>query len=100
MMLHRTDLKTCYVGLLWISRHRKLYGQSPDPAVERAIERLEDALAMSATGPEGQAPVVSWLTTKQAAERLQCSTRHVRRIAERLGGRRDGRDWLIPERML
>jgi hypothetical protein len=93
-MIDRTDLKTCRVGLLWIRRHRELHHQPADHAVDRAIEHLEDAL--SASGPEDEAPDHNWLTTKQAAQQWGCSIRHARRIAEHLGGRKDGRDWLIP----
>ena len=99
-MLDHTDLKTCRVGLLWIRRHRELYRQPADPAVDRAIGHLEATLSVSASGPEDEAPEQNWVTTRQAAERWGCSTRHVRRIAEQLGGRKDGRDWQIPERAL
>lgn len=97
VMLDHIDLKTCRVGLLWIQRHRELYRQPADPAVDRAIEHLEEVLSVSARGPKDDAVEENWVTTKQAAERLGCSARHIRRIAERLCGRRDGRDWLIPE---
>jgi len=96
-MVDVTDLETCRVGLLWIRRHRQLHSQPPSPAIERAVEHLEQALAASASGPEDEAAEQNWLTTKQAAELLGCSTRHARRIAQRTGGRKDGRDWLIPE---
>jgi hypothetical protein len=95
--LDRTDLETCRVGLLWIQRHRELHRQPTSPSIERAIEHIEGILSVSACGPEDEAPEQNWVTTRQAAERWGCSTRHVRRIAEQLGGRKDGRDWLIPE---
>ena len=100
MTLDRFDLKTCRVGLLWIQRHRELYRQPANPAIDRAIEHLEEILSVSASGPEDEAAQQNWITSKQAAERWGCSTRHVRRIAEQLGGRKDGRDWQIPEREL
>jgi hypothetical protein len=97
MTLHRTDLETCRVGLLWIQRHRELHRQPTSPSIERAIEHIEKVLSMSACGPEGEAPEDNWITTRQYAERWGCSTRHARRIAPLIGGRKDGRDWLIPE---
>jgi hypothetical protein len=100
MMIDRTDLSTCRVGLLWIRRHRELHHQPPHPAIERAIEHLEDILSMSASGPEDEAPEQNWVTTKQAAQQWGCSTRHARRIANQRGCRKDGRDWLIPEEAL
>ena len=50
MILDHTDLKTCRVGLLWIRRHRELYRQAADPAVDRAIGHLEEILSVSARG--------------------------------------------------
>ena len=96
-MLDRTDLTTCRVGLLWIRRHRELHHQPAHPAINRAIEHLEVTLSMSANGPEDEAAEDNWITTRQYAERWGCSTRHARRIAPLIGGRKDGRDWLIPE---
>jgi hypothetical protein len=95
--LDRFDLKTCRVGLLWIQRHRELHRQPANPAIDRAIEHLEVTLSMSASGPEVKAAEDNWITTRQYAERWGCSTRHARRIAPLIGGRKDGRDWLIPE---
>jgi excisionase family DNA binding protein len=95
--LNRHDLETCRVGLLWIRRHRQLFNQPPHPAIERAFEHLEEALATSSSGPEDEAEEQNWITTKEAAELLGCSTRHARRIARRTGCRKDGRDWLIPK---
>ena len=100
MTLDRTDLETCRVGLLWIRRHRELHRQPASLAIQRAIERLDETLAMSASGPEDEAAQQNWITTRLYAERWGCTTRHARRIAPLLGGRKDGRDWLIPEEAL
>jgi hypothetical protein len=95
-MLDHIDLKTCRVGLRWIQRHRVLHRQPADPAIDRAIEHLEETISMSASGPEDEATQQNWITTKEAAERWGCSQRHARRIAAQ-HGRKNGRDWLIPE---
>jgi hypothetical protein len=98
VILDHTDLKTCRVGLLWIRRHRELYRQAADPAVDRAIGHLEEILSVSARGPKDDAAEENWVTTRQAAEQWGCSPRHASRIAPRIGGRKSGRDnWLIPE---
>jgi hypothetical protein len=97
MMIDRSVLRTCRAGLMWIQGQRELHRQPADPAIDRAITSLDEALSMSACGPEDEAAQQNWLTTEQAAERFACTTRHVRRIAPKLGGRKDGRDWLIPE---
>jgi hypothetical protein len=96
-VIDRTDLETCRVGLLWIQRHRQLHRQPASPVIDRAISNLEDTLACSASGTNDAATQQNWVTTTTAAKRLGCSPRYVRQIAERLGGRKDGRDWLIPE---
>jgi len=95
--LDQTDLTTCRVGLLWIQRHRELHHQPAHPAIDRAIRNLDASLSMSASGPDDIAAQHNWITTGQYAERWRCSTRHARRITPLIGGRKDGRDWLIPE---
>jgi hypothetical protein len=95
--LNRHDLETCRVGLLWIRRHRQLFNQPPHPAIERAFEHLEEALASCSSATEDEAAGDNWATTKQAAELRGCSRSYIRRIAPHLGGRKDGRDWLIPK---
>jgi hypothetical protein len=96
-MLDDTDLQTCYRGLLWIRNLRQAHRQPPDPAVERAIEHLEDTLTSCASATKDAVAEHTWITTRQAAELRGCTQSYIRRIAEDLGGRKDGRDWLIPE---
>lgn len=63
------------------------------------------ALAAAATGqpdsddPHGDDPrdptTTEWITTKEAAQMLECSDRQTRRLAPGLGGRLTGGRWLI-----
>ena len=95
-MLDDTDLRNCRVGLHWIQSFRETHGQPPHPAFARALNALDIALAGSASGTEPVAVDEDWMTTTQVAERLGCSPRYVRRIADQLGAVKTGRDWRYP----
>lgn len=93
MTLDRTDLHMARVAVAWYVRAHHLHRRPVPAAAYRLTDHLEEAL--SADGPDPVAPQPHWLTTAQAATRLGCSTRHARRIAQKVG-RRIGRQWLIP----
>jgi hypothetical protein len=67
------------------------------PTLDELLRRIESELTTSASGPEPVAVHHNWISTKEAAARMGCSTRNIRRIAKQLGGVKEGRDWMIPE---
>lgn len=95
-MLDVADLRNCCVGLHWIQSFRATHGQPPHPAFARALERLDAAIASYASATEPVAAGDDWLTTKQVAEQIGCSTTYIRRRATDLGGQKYGRDWRFP----
>ena len=82
------------------ARHRAMSGMSTDPyrAIAAALAGVvaTDGQAVRQTPPVVQPLALQpMLTVAQAAERLDCSRRTVRRIASKLGGRRVGRVWQL-----
>ncbi|WP_194832604.1 helix-turn-helix domain-containing protein [Nocardia sp. XZ_19_369] len=69
----------------------------------RAHFRAHGAALASATGPADAAVAAAsessgpgrFITTTEAAAALGCSTRHIRRLGERIGGHRIGHRWLF-----
>jgi len=92
-MLDRVDINMARVAVAWYIRAHHLHKRPVPAAAYRLADHLEDAV--SANGPECVVPEPDWMTTGEVAARLKCSTRHARRIAERIG-KRVGRQWLIP----
>jgi len=84
-------------------RARGRDGLAPSNALDELLAAIHTAGAMSA---DGQADVREkadeeaghrWVSTTEVAERLGCSTRHARRLAEQLGGvHRQGR-WYVDD---
>jgi len=85
-------------------RFRHLNGLPESAAFARLADTLTAAAAGHTDHPSGPephpeavtsttAPAADWLTVDQAARLLGCSTRHARRLAPQLGGRRSGGVW-------
>lgn len=83
-------------------------GIALSPRVRRLLAALEQEAgsviaAVSADGPTdvrapvlpGSSPPDDQLTTEEVARMMRCSTRHIRRCAETLGGRRFGGRWVF-----
>ncbi len=92
-MLDRTDLRMARVAIAWYIRQHHLHKRPVPAAAWRLSDHLDD---MSESGPEEVAPQPHWLTTREVAERMNCTTRHARRVATRIG-KRVGHQWLIPD---
>jgi len=91
-VLDRIDLRMARVAInYFVAVHREMKKAVP-PAAIRLAEHLDDALA--SRGQDAVPSRPDFLTTKQVAERLGCSHRTARRIAQTIG-HRVGRDWLI-----
>jgi hypothetical protein len=91
----RTDLEMARVALSYYRRAHILSRRPVPPAAERLADRLDLALSVTASGQETVGAQIEWLSTHQAAQRLNCCERTAQRLAERVG-RRFGRDWFIP----
>ncbi|MDJ0359701.1 hypothetical protein [Rhodococcus sp. H29-C3] len=86
--------------LLAIARRARQRNGHPE---SRALEALSTALEIaSATGqsdtdnnPETHDEPIEWLSTEQAADRMHCSTRNVRRRAPQLGGQLINGRWQL-----
>ena len=90
--LDRIDLRMARFAVnYFVAVHREMKLVVP-PAAIRLAEHLDDALA--SRGQDSIASRPHWLTTKQVAERLGCSHRNARRIAQTIG-HRVGRDWVV-----
>ncbi|MEP9417472.1 hypothetical protein ABLE92_24445 [Gordonia sp. VNQ95] len=93
--LTEADARLLVFVLAEFERRRRIAGQ-PVPAAART---LRQRLLVSANGPAtGPAPAHSkpeQIDSCQAAAILGCNTRHVRRIAADLDGRRIGRRWIF-----
>ncbi|MBX7431123.1 helix-turn-helix domain-containing protein [Mycobacterium sp. Y57] len=94
--LDRTDLA---MALTAVTLYRNVHIQSKKPvpaAADRLLEHLEHVLNGSAGGTEPSPDPPEWITSVEAAQRLGCTPRYARRIAERLGGHKHGRVWVFP----
>jgi hypothetical protein len=106
------DIEAAYFLSAKEIRRCQLADTKPDPWVEDLFSRL-DAWMMSAPGPDmvgennfscesgdgGTAMPESQpglLSARQLADRLGCTPRHIRRIADRFGGIKIDQRWMFP----
>lgn len=83
------------LAVLYLVRHHRARRLPVPPAVAALAARAETELR-SATGPDTPTTRAEWISTPEAARRLGCSDRHIRRRARALGGRKIAGRWLIP----
>lgn len=79
-------------------RRRRIAGQ-PVPAVARTLRQRLTAVSATGRTPEpagAPSKPAEQIDTTEAARLLGCSTRHVRRLAADLDGRRLGQQWIFP----
>ncbi|MFC8531386.1 helix-turn-helix domain-containing protein [Nocardia sp. NPDC057227] len=76
--------------------HRRAQAGRSIPMELRAAER-DLTSALSVDGQAGVPPgeESEWITSTEAAHRLGCTERTVRRHGPRLGGRKVGRSWIF-----
>lgn len=96
MELTADDLR----AISFLVRHHRDRRLPVPPQVAFLAQRVEAEIrcAMSAYGHEPHIDTEkSVVGTKEAAQRLGCTERHVRRIAKQLGGQLISGCWVIPE---
>lgn len=93
-MLDAADLRMARMAALWFIHAHQQNNRPAPPALHRLVDHLTRELSASGTEPE--APQPQFITTAEAAKRMGCTPRNVRRIAHRIRGVRVGNHWLIP----
>ncbi|RJO80232.1 hypothetical protein D5S18_00310 [Nocardia panacis] len=93
------ELRDCRFAVAEQLHYRRRIG-APIPAwLRRLHDRLDAELRarMSADGPEPEAAQQDseMIGTPEAATILECTARHVRRLAADLDGQRIGREWIF-----
>jgi hypothetical protein len=103
------ELKIIRDALIHAGARRKTYGLNPDmhrrlaETFNAALSEGEVVTAVTSTlasgGHSRGSDPQQWLSTREIAKRLGCSTRQARRIAQKIG-RQIGTDWFVSEESL